>query len=93
MSLFKLLLYNLQKFKTYKKENPLQSKSASIFSEKHYQVILSLETNNIEEVQDKAYMALTTWTGMRLKEFIILNQKMYYFVLLLKTYIFGDRHS
>jgi hypothetical protein len=54
MSLFNLRLYNLQKFKTCKKENPIQSKSASNFSEKHYKEILLLETNNVEEVQDKS---------------------------------------
>jgi len=49
--------------------------NASIFSEKHYQEILLLETSNIEEVQDKAYMALTTWTGMCLKDVHNLKSK------------------
>ena len=34
-----------------------------------------METNYIEEVQDKAYMALTTWTGMRLKDVHNLKSK------------------
>mmetsp|Transcript_17828 Transcript_17828/g.16094 ORF Transcript_17828/g.16094 Transcript_17828/m.16094 type:complete len:456 (-) Transcript_17828:10-1377(-) len=62
-----LTCIQLQKITTMGKMNPYFVSPASIYSPEAIQYILELACTNIEMVQDKAFVLLTIYTGMRLK--------------------------